>query len=142
MDNGFKPGYAKVLEGMMEERAPGYKIKGNLHIISCIKKMEQAWQVVYDMVYGMNMSRFRWDPERQCVVAKKAMWDEYIKVSNVGPFHVHWSRKSYLVLVETSFFIRSTRRPYRTETGVCPTSKTYVAYGQKIGQSAIGVNPH
>ncbi|KAI9074271.1 hypothetical protein K1719_043756 [Acacia pycnantha] len=57
-DKGFKSGYATRLEAMMEEHTPDSKIKGNPHIISRIKTMKLAWQVVYDM----------------------AVWDEYVKV--------------------------------------------------------------
>ncbi|KAI9076335.1 hypothetical protein K1719_041698 [Acacia pycnantha] len=80
VDNGFKLGYANQLEAMMLERQPDSEIKGNPHILSCIKTMKVAWQVVYDMVYGTNTSGFGWDPNRQCVVADKEVWDEYIKV--------------------------------------------------------------
>lgn len=79
-DNGFKPGYAKKLEAMMEDRAPGCCIKANPHILSRIKTMKLAWQIVYDMVYGTNTSGFGWDAAKQIVVAEKDVWDEYIKV--------------------------------------------------------------
>ncbi|KAI9111764.1 hypothetical protein K1719_017454 [Acacia pycnantha] len=79
-DNGFKSGYANRLEAMMLEREPGSEIKGNPHILSRIKTMKVAWQAVYDMVYGANTSGFGWDADRQCVVADKEVWDEYIKV--------------------------------------------------------------
>ena len=36
---------------------------------------------MYDLVYGVNISGFKWDPDRKLVTADKEVWEEYLKVS-------------------------------------------------------------
>ncbi|XAR57436.1 hypothetical protein NMG60_11025582 [Bertholletia excelsa] len=77
--NGFKPGYLNVLEAMMEQKAPGYGIKGKPRIQSRLKIMKTDWQTIYDMVCGQKTSGFGWDNENKCTTTEKEVWEAYIK---------------------------------------------------------------
>lgn len=79
-DNGFKAGFANVLQTMMEEKLPGCGIKACPHITSRLKTMKRLWQAVHDMVYGANASGFGWDPDTKLITADTTVWDDYLKV--------------------------------------------------------------
>ncbi|KAI9118431.1 hypothetical protein K1719_010763 [Acacia pycnantha] len=110
-DNGFKSGYANRLEAMMLEREL-FEIKEIPHIIA---HQNDESGTASGIRYGVwaNTSGFGWDADRQCVVADKEVWDEYIKVHKRAGTH---------------------------ETNAYPTSKICVSFGLKIGRSATTVN--
>ncbi|KAI9105184.1 hypothetical protein K1719_022713 [Acacia pycnantha] len=70
---------------MMEEKLPRCEIKASPHITSRNKTLKRLWQAAYDKVYGTNTSGFGRDPDTKCVIAKKEVWDEYIKVCCDNP---------------------------------------------------------
>nr|KAJ0191930.1 hypothetical protein LSAT_V11C800404780 [Lactuca sativa] len=71
VDNGFKSGYLQHLENALKEKKnPNSGILGKPHIESKIKNMKKDWQVVYDMVNGMNTSGFGYDSSTHSVTAE------------------------------------------------------------------------
>nr|KAJ0188763.1 hypothetical protein LSAT_V11C900470200 [Lactuca sativa] len=68
-DNGFKPGYLKAVQQLLD----------SLIFKSWMKTWKNHFNIMHDMVYGKNTSGFGWDTDKCCVTADAEVWDEYIK---------------------------------------------------------------
>ena len=81
-DNGFKPGYLKAVQQLLEVSLPNSGLKAEPHIKSRMKTLKANFSIVYDMLVGTNTSGFgfRWDSETCCIDAEDQVWNEYIKV--------------------------------------------------------------
>ncbi|GAB4860494.1 hypothetical protein Ancab_035652 [Ancistrocladus abbreviatus] len=66
---------------MLKEKLPNAGLQGNPHIHSRIKTLKRDWSIIYDMVYGKNISGFGWDDNRKMVVAEAHVWDAYVAVN-------------------------------------------------------------
>ncbi|KAL7585578.1 hypothetical protein Lser_V15G42886 [Lactuca serriola] len=78
-DNGFKPGYLKAVQQLLDVSLPNSGLKAEPHIKSWMKTWKNHFNIMHDMVYGTNTSGFGWDTDKCCVTADAEVWDEYIK---------------------------------------------------------------
>ncbi|KAI3792179.1 hypothetical protein L2E82_06050 [Cichorium intybus] len=78
-DNGFKLGYLKAVQQLLDASLSNSGLKAEPHIKSRMKTWKNHFSIVHDMVVGSNMSGFGWDPIKCCVTADNEVWDEYIK---------------------------------------------------------------
>ncbi|KAL7600923.1 hypothetical protein Lser_V15G23014 [Lactuca serriola] len=78
-DKGFKPGYLKAVQQLLDIGLPNSGLKAEPHIKSRMKTWKNHFNIVHDMVYGTNTSGFGWDTNKCCVTADAEVWDEYIK---------------------------------------------------------------
>nr|XP_043630030.1 uncharacterized protein LOC122601328 [Erigeron canadensis] len=78
-DNGFKPGYHKAVEQLLEVSLPDSGLKADPHIKSRMKTLKANFSVVHDMLVGTNTSGFGWNSETCCIDAEDQVWNEYIK---------------------------------------------------------------
>ncbi|XP_023749060.1 uncharacterized protein LOC111897336 [Lactuca sativa] len=78
-DNGFKPGYLKAVQQVLDIGLPNSGLKAEPHIKSRMKTWKNHFNIVHDMVYGTNTSGFGWDTNKCCITADAEVWDEYIK---------------------------------------------------------------
>ncbi|PWA39564.1 hypothetical protein CTI12_AA570850 [Artemisia annua] len=70
-DNGFKPGYEKAVQALLDVSLPSSGLKADPHIKSSI---------VHDMLSGTGgTSGFGWDPEKCVLTAPDDVWDAYLK---------------------------------------------------------------
>ncbi|KAI4350192.1 hypothetical protein L6164_004668 [Bauhinia variegata] len=77
------------MEGYRNQRVPGCGIKGNPHIQSRQKTLKNRWQIVHDMLYWPNSSRFGWDSVNNAVIADNAVWVEYVKLHKKAALFRH-----------------------------------------------------
>nr|XP_043628026.1 uncharacterized protein LOC122599569 [Erigeron canadensis] len=80
-DNGFKPGYLKAVEQLLEKSLPNSGIKAEPHIKSRMKTLKSNFTIVHDMIVGTSTSGFgfKWDSGKGCIDAEEQVWEEYIK---------------------------------------------------------------
>nr|XP_043627938.1 uncharacterized protein LOC122599483 [Erigeron canadensis] len=78
-DNGFKPGYLKAVEQMLDVSLPTSGLKAEPHIKSRMKTLKANFSIVHDMLVGTNTSGFGWNSETCCIDAEEQVWNEYIK---------------------------------------------------------------
>lgn len=57
-DNGFKPGYLNYVEEKIQASLPNSGLKAKPHIESRIKTLKRDFNIVYDMLNGLNTSGF------------------------------------------------------------------------------------
>ncbi|CAH1452895.1 unnamed protein product [Lactuca virosa] len=87
-ENGFKPGYLKAVQQLLDVSLPNSGLKAEPHIKSRMKTWKNHFNIVHDMVYGTNTSGFGWDTDKCCVTADAEVWNEYIKShKGVACFH-------------------------------------------------------
>nr|KAJ0224463.1 hypothetical protein LSAT_V11C100049910 [Lactuca sativa] len=78
-DNGFKHGYLKAVQQLLDIRLPNSGLKAEPHIKSRMKTWKNHFNIMRDMAYGTNTSGFGWDTDKCYVTADAEVWDEYIK---------------------------------------------------------------
>nr|KAJ0200522.1 hypothetical protein LSAT_V11C600336180 [Lactuca sativa] len=78
-DNGFKPGYLKTVQQLLDVSLSNSGLKAEPRIKSKMKTWKNHFNIVHVMVYGINMSGFDWDTDKCCVTVNAEVWDEYIK---------------------------------------------------------------
>nr|KAJ0192107.1 hypothetical protein LSAT_V11C800452000 [Lactuca sativa] len=78
-NNGFKPGYLKAVQQLLDVSLPNFGLKAEPHIKLRMKIWKNHFNIVHDMVYGTKTSGFGWDTDKCCVTANVEVWDEYIK---------------------------------------------------------------
>jgi len=80
-DNGFKPGYFKAVQQLLDVSLPNSGLKAEPHIKSRLKTLKSNFSVVHDMLLGTDTSgfSFKWDSETCCVDAEDKVWTEYCK---------------------------------------------------------------
>nr|KAJ0186237.1 hypothetical protein LSAT_V11C900486660 [Lactuca sativa] len=83
-DNGFKPGYLKAVQQLLDVSLPNSGLKAEPHMKSRMKTWKNHFKIVYDMVDGTNTSGFGWDTDKCCVHTDAEVWDEYIKDRPTG----------------------------------------------------------
>ncbi|CAI9293430.1 unnamed protein product [Lactuca saligna] len=77
-DNGFKPGYLKAVQQLLDISLSNSGLKAEPHI-KLMKTWKNYFTIMHDVVYGTNTSGFDWDTDKYCVTADAEVWDEYIK---------------------------------------------------------------
>ena len=84
-DNGFKPGYFKAVQQLLDVSLPNSGLKAEPHIKSRLKTLKSNFSIVHDMLLGTDTSgfSFKWDSETCCVDAEEKVWTDYCKVSNL-----------------------------------------------------------
>nr|XP_043618992.1 uncharacterized protein LOC122590876 [Erigeron canadensis] len=80
-DNGFKPGYLKAVQQLLDVSLPNSGLKAGPHIKSRIKTLKANFSIVHDMLVDTNTGGFgfRWDSKTCCIDAEAQVWNEYIK---------------------------------------------------------------
>ncbi|KAI3679700.1 hypothetical protein L2E82_51101 [Cichorium intybus] len=91
-DKGFKAGYLSHLEQVLKESLPKSGILGKPHIESKIKVMKKDWQVVHDILNGLNTNGFNYDSVRHCLIADDQVWDSYLETHEVA---AKWRNKTF-----------------------------------------------
>ncbi|KAK1566721.1 hypothetical protein Q3G72_003358 [Acer saccharum] len=76
-EESFKPGHLKELEKKLHEKLSGCDLLAKPHIESRMKTLKKNFQIVHDMLTGLNCSGFGWDTERKTVTVEKPVWDVY-----------------------------------------------------------------
>ena len=84
---GFKSGYKKELEKMLEEKLPGHGLKEKPHIESCCKTLKKQYHYIYDVCHYEG-SGFGWDDDKKCVTTNADVWDNYLKANNLFIFYL------------------------------------------------------
>ena len=80
-DNGFKPGYEKAVQALLDVSLPNSGLKADPHIKSRLKTLKKKFSIVHDMLSGTGgTSGFGWDPEKCVLTAPDDVWDAYLKV--------------------------------------------------------------
>ena len=81
-DNGFKPGYFKAVQQLLDVSLPNSGLKAEPHIKSRLKTLKSNFSIVHDMLLGTDTSgfSFKWDSETCCVDAEDKVWTDYCKV--------------------------------------------------------------
>ncbi|OWM84084.1 hypothetical protein CDL15_Pgr009331 [Punica granatum] len=77
-DCGFKSGYLRELEKMLNKKLPNCGLKGRPHIESRIKTLKKDWSILYEMIYGPHGNAFKWDSSRKIAAAEVSVWDTYL----------------------------------------------------------------
>nr|KAJ0206138.1 hypothetical protein LSAT_V11C500256920 [Lactuca sativa] len=70
-DNGFKPGYLKAVQQLLDVSLHNSGLKAEPHIKLRMKTWKNHFNIVQDMVYGTNTSGFGWDTDK-CYVTVDA----------------------------------------------------------------------
>ncbi|GJX79480.1 Myb/SANT-like domain-containing protein [Tanacetum coccineum] len=79
-DNGFKPGYDKAVQTLLDVSLPNSGLKADPHIRSRLKTLKNNFCIVHDMLSGTGeTSGFGWDPEKCVLTAPEDVWAAYIK---------------------------------------------------------------
>ncbi|PWA51283.1 hypothetical protein CTI12_AA465020 [Artemisia annua] len=79
-DNGFKPGYEKAVQALLDVSLPNSGLKADPHIKSRLKTLKKNFSIVHDMLSGTGAtSGFGWDPEKCVLSAPDDVWTAYLK---------------------------------------------------------------
>lgn len=70
-EDGFKLGYLNYVEDKMKVSLPNSGLKAKPHIESRIKTLKRDFNIVYDMLNGLNTSYFGMGPIKKCVTAER-----------------------------------------------------------------------
>nr|XP_043638430.1 uncharacterized protein LOC122609452 [Erigeron canadensis] len=85
-DNGFKPGYLKAVQSLLDVSLPNAGLKADPHIKSRMKTLKSNFSTVHDMLVGTNTSGFGWNSKTCCIDAEDQVWDEYIKYHKTAAY--------------------------------------------------------
>lgn len=77
-DNGFKNGYPKHLQSMIESKLRGHEILANPYIESRIKTLKAKYVVLYEI---LNQSGFSQNEQEMMLVCKQSVFNEWVEVN-------------------------------------------------------------
>nr|XP_011464620.1 PREDICTED: uncharacterized protein LOC105351564 [Fragaria vesca subsp. vesca] len=78
-DTGFKNGFLKQLQHVMESKLPGCGILANPHIKSRIKTLKTKYVAVAEM---LNQSGFSWNEQEMMLVCEKSVYIKWVEKRN------------------------------------------------------------
>ena len=78
-NNTFWPGYLTQLIRMMAAKLPGCIVQASTIIDCRIKTLKRTFQAIAKMC-GPSCSGFEWNNETKCIIAKKDLFDNWVRV--------------------------------------------------------------
>ncbi|CAI9266216.1 unnamed protein product [Lactuca saligna] len=64
------------MQQLLDENLANSGLKAEPHIKSRMKTWKYHFNIVHDMVYGINTSGFDWDTDECCVINNAEVWDK------------------------------------------------------------------